>query len=99
MMVVFDLPVVSFEERRRATKFRAYLLDLGFTMMQFSVYLRFTSGKEQANSMAQRIGRKVPYPGKVDIVFLTDKQYEAILSFRGRKDERKPSAPGQLALF
>ncbi len=99
MMVVFDLPVVNLNERKRATKFRSYLLDLGFTMMQFSVYLRFTSGKEHAASLAQRIGRKVPYPGKVDIVFLTDKQYEAIVSFRGRKDEIKPSAPGQLALF
>ena len=38
VMVVFDLPVLTKLERKRATQFRNDLLDEAFTMMQFSVY-------------------------------------------------------------
>lgn len=99
VMVVFDLPVLTKPERKRANKFRHDLLDEGFTMMQLSVYLRFTAGKEQAQAITDRIGRKVPKDGKVDVLFFTDKQYQNIRSFRGRRDGPKPERPGQLALF
>ena len=48
MMVLFDLPVLTKKERKAATKFRKFLLDQGFEMSQFSVYMRFCAGKEQA---------------------------------------------------
>ena len=99
VMVIFDLPVTIKAERARATKFRQCLLDEGFSMMQFSVYLRFTAGKEQALAITNRIGRKVPKAGKVDVLFFTDKQYSNIYSFRGRNDQPKPETPGQLLLF
>ena len=35
--VLFDLPVLTSAERKRATRFRNDLLDLGFEMVQFSV--------------------------------------------------------------
>ena len=41
MIVMFDLPVGTDKERKRATKFRNFLLDEGFSMSQFSVYLKF----------------------------------------------------------
>lgn len=40
-VVMFDLPVGTKDERRRATKFRNNLLDLGFQMAQFSVYVQY----------------------------------------------------------
>jgi CRISPR-associated protein Cas2 len=99
VMVVFDLPVLTKAERKRANKFRHDLLDEGFSMMQLSVYLRFTAGKEQALALTQRVERKVPRDGKVDVLFFTDKQYENIHSFRGKRDGPRPDRPGQLALF
>jgi CRISPR-associated protein Cas2 len=99
LFVVFDLPVLTKPERKRATKFRQSLLDEGFAMMQFSVYLRFTSGKEQIEALIRRIGRKVPQDGKVDVLSLTDQQYSAMTSFRGTSDKAKPRKPDQLALF
>ena len=99
VMVVFDLPVLTKAERKRATRFRNDLLDEGFTMMQLSVYLRFTAGKEQALALTQRVGRKVPKDGKVDVLFFTDKQYQNIYSFRGKRDSPRPDRPDQLALF
>jgi CRISPR-associated protein Cas2 len=99
VMVVFDLPVLTKLERKKASRFRLDLLDEGFTMMQLSVYLRFTAGKEQAMALTERVGRKVPRDGKVDVLFFTDKQYQNIYSFRGKRDGPRPDKPDQLALF
>jgi CRISPR-associated protein Cas2 len=45
LLVMFDLPVGSKSERRSATKFRNWLLDQGYEMSQFSIYVRFCVGK------------------------------------------------------
>jgi CRISPR-associated protein Cas2 len=99
VMALFDLPVITKPERKRATGFRNILLDEGFAMMQYSCYLRFTAGREQAQAMTRRIGQAVPQPGKVEVIWFTDKQYEGIQSFRGVCITARPERPGQLALF
>ena len=99
MMVLFDLPVMTKEERKVATNFRKFLLDQGFEMAQYSVYMRFCSGKEQADTYTRRVERRVPSTGKVHIVFLTDRQYEMIISFDGRLKEIRQKNPTQYVLF
>ncbi len=99
VMTLFDLPVVTKPERKRATGFRNFLLDQGFEMVQFSVYARFAPGRERAEAITRKIGTAVPQNGKVDILYFTDKQYEQIVSFRGKPGDAKPKKPEQLALF
>lgn len=99
VMVMFDLPVVTKAERKRATGFRNFLLDQGFEMVQFSVYSRFAPGRERAEAITRKIGTAVPKDGKVDVLFFTDKQYEQIVSFRGKPSGPMPKKPEQLALF
>ena len=99
VMALFDLPVVSKPERKRATGFRNFLLDQGFEMVQFSVYARFAPGRERAEAITRKIGSVVPQDGKVDVLFFTDKQYEQIVSFRGKPGGPMPKKPQQLALF
>lgn len=97
--VLFDLPVGTKKERKAANKFRHALLDLGFEMTQFSVYLRFSAGKEQVEALARQVEGEMPPSGKVHLVSITDKQYENIRTYRGRKREPTPKIPTQLALF
>lgn len=99
LFVMFDLPVGTKAERKRATGFRHTLLDLGFEMSQFSVYLRHCAGKEQAEKFIRQIEASMPPSGKVHIVQITDKQYENIRTFRGRKREPTQKNPNQLVLF
>lgn len=99
VFVLFDLPVGTKKERKAATKFRHSLLDLGFEMSQYSVYLKFCAGKEQAEALARQIEGGMPSSGKVHLVQITDKQYENIRTYRGRKREPSPKNPNQLALF
>lgn len=99
MMVIFDLPVGTKMQRRAATKFRTFLLDEGFSMSQFSVYVRFCGGKDQAEAYTRRIKRALPKTGLVQILFFTDKQYEGIMSFDGRTRARTNENPQQYTMF
>jgi CRISPR-associated protein Cas2 len=99
LVVLFDLPVGTKKERKAATRFRLNLLDLGFEMTQYSVYLRFCAGKEQAESYEQKIEQAMPSAGKVHIIAITDKQYENIRTYSGRNREQSPKNPEQYALF
>lgn len=99
VMVLFDLPTMTQGERRAASGFRNYLLDEGFEMAQFSVYLRCTPSKEAASAYIRRIQSSLPDDGKVDILQFTDRQYENIVCFRGKSRDSNPENPTQLALF
>lgn len=99
MMVLFDLPVTEPEQRKAATGFRNFLLDQGFEMAQFSVYVRYTSGREAVDAMTRKVEATLPSNGKVDILQFTDKQYENIVSFRSRERGAGKKAPEQFVLF
>lgn len=98
VQVLFDLPVTSKDQRRRATEFRNNLLDLGFSMAQFSVYMRHCKGKEEAETFTKKIEKNMPDQGTVHILTITDKQYESIKTFYCGVKERLKS-PDQLLLF
>ena len=99
MMVMFDLPVVEKAERRAATEFRKALLDLGFEMSQFSVYMRFCTSPAQIDTYCRRVESALPTGGKVNILQFTDKQYERIISFRGQARQPDQKVPDQFDLF
>ena len=99
MIVLFDLPVVTPEERKTASSFRKTLLDQGFHMSQYSVYYRLLSGKEAVDGYVRDIQAQLPPTGKVDIITITDKQYEGIISFSGKAKEKNKQKPTQLLLF
>lgn len=46
MLVFFDLPVKTREQRRAATRFRNFLLGDGYYMVQYSVYTRICNGMD-----------------------------------------------------
>ncbi len=99
MIVMFDLPVVAKAERRAATEFRNALLDMGFEMSQFSVYVRFCTGPAQVETYCKRVETVLPAGGKVNILQFTDKQYERIVSFHGKARRPPLKAPDQFDLF
>lgn len=96
--VMFDLPVVERAERKAATAFRNTLLDMGFEMAQFSVYMRFCTGQAQIDTYCKRVEAALPEGGRVNILSFTDKQYERIVTYFGRTRQPQKS-PDQFDLF
>lgn len=99
MVVMFDLPVVEKAERRAATEFRNALLDMGFEMSQFSVYMRFCTSGTQVDTYCKRVENALPSGGKVNILQFTDKQYARIISFQGQAKQPPNKTPDQFDLF
>ncbi len=99
LLVMFDLPVGTKAERRAATGFRQWLLDQGYEMSQFSIYMRFCAGKEQVERRVREIAKARPNKGAVHVLSITDRQFEQMVVFRGSKRGRGPKVPEQLALF
>lgn len=99
LFVFFDLPVTTKKERKAATQFRKLIMNDGFSMMQYSVYIRHCGSYESAEMHIKRVKTFVPERGSVSILRVTDKQYSEIVNFYGKKNKSLPSAPKQLELF
>lgn len=95
----FDLPTETKRDRREATLFRQLLLRDGFSMFQFSIYLRPCSSQENANVHIKRVKSYIPDHGHVGILCITDKQFASMLLFHGKKVAEKRRQPIQLQLF
>ena len=99
LLVFFDLPTETKKDIREYTLFRKKLIRDGFTMFQFSIYVRHCASMENAEVHRKRIKSFLPEYGKVGILCITDKQFGNIELFYGKKPQQ-PNAPGQqLELF
>ena len=99
VLVFFDLPTETKRERKAASDFRKQLLKDGFTMFQFSIYIRHCSSQENANVHIKRIKAMLPEFGHVGILCITDKQFGRIELFYGKKPSPPPPISQQLELF
>lgn len=75
VLVMFDLPTETSENRRNYTKFRKYLIKSGFMMMQQSVYVRLALNQTNAKGMIDGVKKNKPPEGIVQIITITEKQY------------------------
>lgn len=76
ILAMFDLPVMTDEERRAASRFRNDLLDHGYLMIQFSVYARPCVTYDLLDSQIEKIKGFIPTAGNVRLIFLTDEQWK-----------------------
>lgn len=71
----------------------------GFTMFQFSIYLRHCSSRENAEVHIKRVKSLLPEKGYVGILCITDKQFGSMELFYGKKEKDKKTPGQQLELF
>lgn len=99
VLVFFDLPTETKKERKAAATFRKELMGNGFTMFQFSIYIRQCPSVENAGVHVRRVKSLLPEYGKVGVMCITDKQFSTMELFIGRKNAEVPSIEQQLELF
>lgn len=98
-LVMYDLPTETKKERKSAAHFRKELLQDGFSMFQFSMYVRHSASSENADVHKRRVKTMLPEHGKVGILQITDKQFGQMELFYGAKPQDLPKIPQQLELF
>jgi CRISPR-associated protein Cas2 len=99
LFVIFDLPVKTKLQRKRAADFRKKLVKKGFIMLQYSVYIRHHPSRENAEVYKNYVREIVPSKGCVNMLLVTDKQFGLMENFISGKKEPPPKNPEQLMLF
>jgi len=99
VLVLFDLPTETKKEKKAYTDFRKKLIDDGFTMFQFSIYLRHCPSRENAEVHIKRVKSILPELGQVGILCITDKQFGQMELYQGKKEKTKNTVGQQLELF
>lgn len=99
IIVMFDLPTDTPKARKDYTVFRKKLLQDGFLMMQYSVYMRHCASDENAQVHVKRVKSFLPDDGEVRIITITDKQFSRIKVFYGKIRKPTEKAPEQISFF
>ena len=99
VLVFFDLPTETKVQQKAAARFRKNLLEDGFSMFQFSIYLRNCPSRENAEVHVKRVKNMLPEYGHVGKLTITDKQFGMMELFFSKKAIEKPQTVQQLELF
>lgn len=85
VLVFFDLPMLSSEDRKAYTRFRKYLINDGYMMLQESVYCKLAMNQNAANALILRLKQNKPSAGLVQALVITEKQFANIELIIGDK--------------
>lgn len=99
VLVFFDLPTETKKDRKAYAEFRKNLQRDGFTMFQFSIYIRHCASMENAAVHIKRVKSFLPAHGQVGIMCITDKQFGNIELFYGKKLQNLETPGQQLEMF
>lgn len=99
VLVFFDLPTETKRDRKLYSEFRKMLLNDGFVMFQFSIYMRHCQSKENLDVHIKRVKAALPPSGEVGLLTVTDKQFGSMELFKARKVVSKNPPCLQLELF
>lgn len=78
IIVFFDLPVETKNDRRQYTLFRNYILDQGFIMLQKSVYSKIVLNRSASETVMKNLRLNKPKSGNVQLLLISERQFQNI---------------------
>lgn len=99
ILVFFDLPTETKKDRKIASDFRKRIIQDGFTMFQFSIYIRHCASRENTQVHVNRVKQLLPTKGEIGILTITDKQFGNMELFVSKKETEVKTPYQQLELF
>ena len=99
VVVFFDLPVETALDRRNYSKFRKFLINEGFIMMQESVYTKLTLNNSVTESVRQKLLKNKPPKGIVEMLVITEKQFASIEIIVGNENKNQIDSTDRLVIL
>lgn len=99
VIIFFDLPSTTYEERKRYTKFRKFLLNEGFIMMQESVYSKIALNSTTAKLIQDRVRKNKAPNGIIQMMVITEKQFAGIEYVIGSNQNKVLDNTNRLVIF
>lgn len=87
-IVFFDLPNIYAQDKRNYLRFRKFLINEGFIMMQESVYSKIVLNSQQGELLIDRIRRNAPKKGLIQLLMITERQYAKIENIIGKSNTK-----------
>ena len=87
MLLMFDMPTETVDERKAYRKFRKFLINEGFIMHQFSVYSKLLQNNSASNAMLDRLKANNPKKGNITLLTVTEKQFARMIYLNGQRDD------------
>lgn len=89
ILIMFDLPMENRSDLRDYRMFRKFLIENGFLMLQYSIYVRICTNQAMADSYMNKISKHLPSDGHIRGLIITEKQYEKMKLFLGDKSSNE----------
>jgi len=101
IIAMFDLPSETPADKHNYRKFRQFLLNDGFTMLQYSVYKRHCGNHAVLKTHEDRVIKNLPKFGKIQTFSMTDKQFGSICTYYGKEavDKKEMKEPPQFIII
>lgn len=99
MLLMFDMPTDTADERKAYRKFRKFLLSEGFIMHQFSVYSKLLLNNSATNAMVGRLRENNPKMGSITILTVTEKQFSRMIYLNGERNDSVANSDSRLVFF
>lgn len=87
-IIFFDLPNIYLKDKKNYLKFRKYLINEGFIMMQESVYSKLILNKQQSILLLDRLRKNAPKKGLIQVLTITERQYSQIEYIIGSNESK-----------
>ena len=78
IVLFFDLPTLTEKNRKEYTRFRKFLIKMGFMMLQESVYVKLALNATTTNTLISNLEKNKPEEGLIQILLVTEKQYSKL---------------------
>ena len=75
ILIMFDLPTLTSEDRKEYRNFRKYLITSGFLMLQESVYSKLVLNTTSATIIMEHVRKHKPLCGSLFMLTVTEKQF------------------------
>lgn len=99
MILMFDMPVDTAEERKAYRKFRKFLIDEGFIMHQFSIYSKLLLNNSANSAMIERLKTHNPKKGNITLLTVTEKQFSRMIYLSGERNTSAANSDTRLVFL
>ena len=86
MILMFDMPTETAEDKRAYRQFRKFLLSEGFLMHQYSVYSKLLLNGTANTAELRRLEKHNPKRGTITLLTVTEKQFARMIYLHGVRD-------------
>ena len=98
MLLSFDLPRNTKEERKQATFYRKRLVELGFQMKQFSLYEREVQSQNTRDNLIAILKKELPDTGAIVLYLLPNEVNDKQITILGKDAPRRTVGVPQLII-